>query len=969
MSSITTLLTPKPYLFSGAFLPPKHARELTPTLVVSLAVALAEAVPRVSRQPVGFLPSSSGNPTSTNAAFLVVPPASPSSSSSSPHPQVTADIITDTSPGVQYTVWITEAWRVLGWAEPSAALFWEMATMFHTLYVASRAQQQHCTMSQSTSTAKEHNTLQTTSNGASSLGNSESNIHTIRPSSLTVSANIPPILSCGSAGSETSQTKPNSGPSSPTHSKITSGSGTSNTTNAVQKNNAASAKELPVWLVSIFLLLHLEEHVYARNTSGDDERRFESAVVASLAAANRAGTTLPSSSSYGHSSSPWSLETAVWDHAARSTSSTAAATTSSGGGALALGPQTRLHATTEYDTQHRYLATFLLRHIKKLLLFCSLPQNPDAIMALHQMVATSQSIRAQQQLKNATQTPKDICDDDINFTKTAIGSDVTLSPQDVERLNFVLHRRHGGYSDEGALSINSVLFSFQQSEAEEEDYITNADTPVASGGTSSGGNIWNNATTAGRSTLNLSLAYRLTKRIPLSQLESHLRRHLSLFEQNADDDAMSTADSSEGGIASAMATLSLAPSPNASYTSFSPASLSAQQHQQKLYKELLYSGVRGTTILMKPRKHHTWQSSSSVAGTGTTEPEIQLYAGQEAPLRLHDVTIVNCSDTHMYLLQPFEHVMIAACTDCTIVLGTVAGLLHVQDCERLHITSAARRICVSNSLEVVMYCFTPSPPFLVGNNRSCQFAPYNTYYDGLREDLLATGLAAAVVRSEPVVSSENTQPPTTTGVPLKYAGLTCASNKWKVQVELSKLEVPSVNLPTLPSNTAHSHSDGERATDDAMTTPILLPSSEFYMLFIPLESEAMRVRRMQAEVAAASSLSVQDASLDDERSEAGESTVDGASPKGGEESQYCRNLSDVLHSSPFRLPVEYERRVHLCAERVKNLHAALRGDDLTVEQQANIEEDLNQKFRDWLVTSGNLRQVLDLVHMESDRSL
>ena len=35
-------------------------------------------------------------------------------------------------------LWITEGWRVLGWAEPSAALFWEMATMVHTLLVAGR---------------------------------------------------------------------------------------------------------------------------------------------------------------------------------------------------------------------------------------------------------------------------------------------------------------------------------------------------------------------------------------------------------------------------------------------------------------------------------------------------------------------------------------------------------------------------------------------------------------------------------------------------------------------------------------------------------------------------------------------------------------------------------------------------------------------------------------------------------------
>lgn len=75
------------------------------------------------------------------------------------------------------------------------------------------------------------------------------------------------------------------------------------------------------------------------------------------------------------------------------------------------------------------------------------------------------------------------------------------------------------------------------------------------------------------------------------------------------------------------------------------------------------------------------------------------------------------------------------------------------------------------------------------------------------------------------------------------------------------------------------------------------------MLFIPLGSEAMWVRMMQAEVATACSVSVQDASHGNEQSEAAESTADGASPKGGEESHCHQNLSDMLHSSPFCLSV------------------------------------------------------------------
>ena len=71
-------------------------------------------------------------------------------------------------------------------------------------------------------------------------------------------SNIPPILSCGSTSSV--------------------GSGTTTQTPVTfdkkKLSTVASAKELPVWLVGTFLLLHCEEFAYQRNLSGQDERRF-----------------------------------------------------------------------------------------------------------------------------------------------------------------------------------------------------------------------------------------------------------------------------------------------------------------------------------------------------------------------------------------------------------------------------------------------------------------------------------------------------------------------------------------------------------------------------------------------------------------------------------------------------------------------------------------------------------------------
>ena len=163
-------LTAKPHAFAGAVLSPKHARKLTPSMCLAIATALSEQ--SLNRKTA-----------------------------------------------IPYTLWITEAWIVLSWAEPSAALFWEMATMYHTLYLAGRA----------------------------------------FAADYQDGSHIPPILSCGSTSS------------------LGSGTNTSlaDSSNRIDKKRlSASAKELPVWLVAMFLLLHCEEFAYQRNLSGEDDQRF-----------------------------------------------------------------------------------------------------------------------------------------------------------------------------------------------------------------------------------------------------------------------------------------------------------------------------------------------------------------------------------------------------------------------------------------------------------------------------------------------------------------------------------------------------------------------------------------------------------------------------------------------------------------------------------------------------------------------
>ena len=569
--------------------------------------------------------------------------------------------------------------------------------------------------------------------------------------------------------------------------------------------------------------------------------------------------------------------------------------------------RTRLHAGWNNDNSH--CAAYLVRHLRKALLLSAIPHNHEAVLACIHLASlpsrppappsTERLLRRNSsRLKYSVDELRRQHDEEHGLA----GVNVQLTLDDLERLNLILQPPQGGGIDDPPLRIGEFLW----------------------------------------------MSLKLTRPPPMATLrlgdvEQQIFRHLEM-ELTMSGDPTEEEDRSEDSETQAqvaLAKLSLSSDSGKA----SGSNERAKQPGNQYLKELSYTHLRGTTILLKPNPAET--SSGASAASGDAHNFVGNLASSQ---RLHDIIISNCCDAHFYLLQPFEHATIAACTGCTIVVGSVAGLLHVVDCEKTLITSASRRILVSNSSDATLNVFSPSPPLLVGDNRTCQFAPYNTYYDGLREDLLATGLAAAVVSEHSPATNAGAKEASDSGA---WPPLQCASNKWKQPVEmstLSTLEMPQVpnssgaSPPASPSGHSGLGADdkahpGPGNTNEANQGPVIVPASDFHLLFVPFESEGARQRRLEAEE--------------------GEAGTDGSAM----ESQYCRLMAEVLQLSPFRLPIEYERRVLIKAERMRNIQQAVRK-SLTKEQQRRFEEDLNRGFRDWLVTSGNLRQVLDLVHLE-----
>jgi hypothetical protein len=693
-----------------------------------------------------------------------------------------------------YTVWITEAWNILKWSEPSAALFWEMATMFHTLYVASlsargggsggivrermlgddvdRALGPFGAVARSTSAHPP---------GTSSMSDG-------RYTSASANAGldcIPPLFSCNSQSSMGSVRSASADPSSGTwDGRNRDQQGHVNATPSREggggiKPARHSARELPVWLISMFLLVHCEDEAFLRCTSSDDDRRF------SDHAENNGDPTV--------------------DYAALLHNRT-------------LSPRMRLHASSPGTHQNNAnCAAFLLRHLRKFVLMCAVPRHALACRALATLAAKGgggcggggdrsnrnvvhnldvATILQQHQREHGT-----------------IGLNVELTIEELDRLQLVLQAPSGGLIDEPPIAIGEHIL--KHIALEELDAHRKSKSPLAAPTTIRWHMIQNGLVT-------VSDAERV--------LQFYLEEELTIAKSELDRDerhnvgTLSVAMPSSGDVTSRLAKLSLSPT-RPLEVSLTSDSADAVKDGSAYLKELSYRNLRSTTILLESGRDSTLgggggnydgnggsvtsadqhsQASSTTVNQGIVastaihnQPMSTLLSSSPANEsgRLHDLYVAECSDTHFYLLQPFEHAIIAACKKCTIVLGAVAGLLHVVDCERTTITSAARRVVVSNSCDVVHYVFTPSPPLLVGDNRGCQFAPYNTYYEGLREDLLATGLAA-LLRS---ASSNGSTGGSVAGdsaaspgrgsdaggrcmSPIALPTLQCASNKWKVPV-------------------------------------------------------------------------------------------------------------------------------------------------------------------------------------------
>ncbi|PON81062.1 Protein XRP [Trema orientale] len=119
---------------------------------------------------------------------------------------------------------------------------------------------------------------------------------------------------------------------------------------------------------------------------------------------------------------------------------------------------------------------------------------------------------------------------------------------------------------------------------------------------------------------------------------------------------------------------------------------------------------------------------------------------QASDFKGSSVKVLNCHDTVIYILAPLKYATVYGCSDATVVLGAVGKAVRVEHCERVHVITAAKRVCIANCRECVFFLGVNQRPLMVGDNHKLQVAPYNTFYSQLEEHMSEVGIEATINR-------------------------------------------------------------------------------------------------------------------------------------------------------------------------------------------------------------------------------
>ena len=288
-------------------------------------------------------------------------------------------------------------------------------------------------------------------------------------------------------------------------------------------------------------------------------------------------------------------------------------------------------------------------------------------------------------------------------------------------------------------------------------------------------------------------------------------------------------------------------------------------------------------------------SSAAAAAAAATAPA----ASPRSVHSLRDLTVEGCADAFIYILRPFRHAAVRACSNTTVVVGAAAGILTVDLCEGCHVIGAARQVRIGNSVATTASVYSVRPPLVYGDCRDVRIGPHCAPFRGMQATLRGAGLLEAGHAKTPdsgmwakfavLGRPEAGAPPSATGGAAGGAA-------------------PAAGAPTAAG--------GPDEAKAAVTNPArAVTPAEFSLMVVPAP----------AGMAGAE---------------------DQAVPVPGPMAEATRAARD----------------------RVAAVRAEIRAAGLPADRQVTLQSCVEGAFKQWLVASGNIRQVADLVRMQARAS-
>ncbi|POM78776.1 Tubulin binding cofactor C domain containing hypothetical protein [Phytophthora palmivora] len=210
------------------------------------------------------------------------------------------------------------------------------------------------------------------------------------------------------------------------------------------------------------------------------------------------------------------------------------------------------------------------------------------------------------------------------------------------------------------------------------------------------------------------------------------------------------------------------------------------------------------------------------------------------------------------------NVTISACKNCRIITAPNTGILSMERCENVQLTSLSGLVRVSNCLDTRLNVYTLFPVIVSGENVGVILGPYNTKYSGLKQQLSTV----------PFLCNPESQ------------------GSWNKFLDL----------------------DNDKDTmADTDKPPISLQVPEtFRDVCVPVKPTG------------------------------------GAGPA----------------ERPFPIPPEYVAAVRKQYETVESLRQLVTSDEFDLTKKRTMEVVIQLKFKEWLSSTSNVRQILDLVHLD-----